>query len=432
MSLGKTLFFVIMGSMIGGIITYAVFVDPNVSITQNDNSILDQLSEAVESLTFDLQSVSDQNSNLNADYDQLKDDYDDLQSTNAEHSGLSADYDQLKDDYDDLQTELNTLSASYEQLLTDHETLIGSIPLEPELESTETIQREYSWSFDGREWTLSLNIPESIYNYYRDLQRAQTEDYSIYVSHPFDDEYLSTLIEKMNFIAISRDYSEQEKVNLVISFVQSLPYTSDSVTTSFDEYPRYPIETLIDNGGDCEDTSILVSALLHEMNYDVILLSYPGHMACAVYTQGVSGTYYDLDNRKYYYIETTGEGWEIGDIPEDYSGVSANYYRLTATPIITHTWEASWTNNKLEIDVIVSNEGTAKAEGLSVWVAFDAGEGYVWNQIESDPFDLQFGREVTIDLLLDLPQNEHTRLMIRIYDSDRYYITDSFSEWFDT
>ena len=408
MSLGKTILIVITGIAIGAVITYAVYVDPLTANTQGENPLLDQLASSVDDLTSELQDALTQN------------------------SGLRNEHEQLQDEYDALQIELNTLSASYERLLTEQETLIGSIPLEPETESQETIQREYSWSYDGREWALSLNIPESIYDYYSGLQRAQTEDYSIYVSHPFDDEYLGTLIEKMNFIAISRDYSEQEKVNLVISFVQSLPYTSDSVTTSFDEYPRYPIETLIDNGGDCEDTSILVSALLHEMNYDVILLSYPGHMACAVYMQDGSGSYYDIDNRKYYYIETTGEGWEIGAIPEDYSGVSANYYRLAATPIITHTWEASWGRKKLEIAVLVSNEGTAKAEGLSVWVAFDAGEGYVWNQVESDSFDLQFGREVTIDLELDLPQNEYTRLMIRIFDSDGYYITDSFSKWFDT
>ena len=40
-----------------------------------------------------------------------------------------------------------------------------------------------------------------------------------------------------------------EKVNLVITFVQSLPYTSDSVTTAFDEYPQYPMETLVEYGG---------------------------------------------------------------------------------------------------------------------------------------------------------------------------------------
>ena len=64
-----------------------------------------------------------------------------------------------------------------------------------------------------------------------------------------------------------------------VSFAQNLPYTADDVTTGFDEYPRFPYETLYDNGGDCEDTSILVSAMLRELRYGVALLHFPGHMA---------------------------------------------------------------------------------------------------------------------------------------------------------
>jgi len=86
----------------------------------------------------------------------------------------------------------------------------------------------------------------------------------------------------LNVIAIQEDLTESEKVNLLISFVQSLPYTFDNVSTPFDEYPRFPIETLVFGGGDCEDTSILTSALLYEMGYDVILINPPGHMAVGI------------------------------------------------------------------------------------------------------------------------------------------------------
>jgi len=276
-----------------------------------------------------------------------------------------------------------------------------------------------------------LSIPESYYQYYQEMDRIPTADYSVYVTHPYDDEYINSMIQKFNFIALERGYSEEEKINLVISFVQSLPYTSDSVTTPYDEYPRYPLETLVDNGGDCEDTSILTASLLKSMNYDIILIAPPGHMAVGVYIDSV-GSYWEYDGKKYFYLETTNVGWEIGEIPDDYESASAYLYELVPIQICTHDWIAKWKGSKIEIIVTVKNEGTAMALDISVYAAFDAGEGYVWNQETSSSFDLNMGNSVEITLMLDPPYNKYTRLVIGIADSEGYSIDRSYSDWFDT
>lgn len=127
---------------------------------------------------------------------------------------------------------------------------------------------------------------------------------------------------RARFIALEDNLTEEEKINLVITFVQSLLYTVDSVTTSFDEYPRYPLETLIDNGGDCEDTSILTASLLKSMNYDIILIAPPGHMALGVNIDAC-GSSWRYEGERYYYLETTGEGWEIGEYPDDFGDARA-------------------------------------------------------------------------------------------------------------
>jgi hypothetical protein len=118
-------------------------------------------------------------------------------------------------------------------------------------------------------------------------------------------------------------------VNFVISFVQSLPYTVDDVTTAWNEYPRYPIETLFDRGGDCEDTSILVAALLEGLGYDCALLILDEDDHCAV---GVDidayGTYYEVNGVQYFYLETTGEGWEIGQQPDSFPSTTAYVYPI--------------------------------------------------------------------------------------------------------
>lgn len=168
------------------------------------------------------------------------------------------------------------------------------------------------------------------------------------------------------------------------------------------------------------------------MEYDVVLLGYPNHMACAVKIVSVYGSYYLIDDEKYYYLETTGEGWELGEIPDEFHGVSAHYFEMIPTPIITHDWNASWVNGELIISILVENVGSALAENYYVWVGFDAGNDKVWNPVESDPFFLNFGREMNIDLTLFPPNDKHTRLIVHVINGEGYYVSESYSEWFDT
>jgi hypothetical protein len=63
-------------------------------------------------------------------------------------------------------------------------------------------------------------------------------------------------------------------------------------------------------------------------NKDMILIQPPGHMACGIWQEDPEGWYWELDGRKYSYIETTGEGWGIGDCPEEYQGEDAYLYQV--------------------------------------------------------------------------------------------------------
>jgi len=123
---------------------------------------------------------------------------------------------------------------------------------------------------------------------------------------------------------VKNGYSETDNVMNVITFVQSLPYFKDASSTTMDEYPRYPIETLVDNGGDCEDTAILTAAMLREMGYGVVLVNPPGHMAVGVKCSSCSGTNYTYGGDKYYYLETTGNNYKIGQMPDEYRNQKVN------------------------------------------------------------------------------------------------------------
>jgi len=300
------------------------------------------------------------------------------------------------------------------------------------------ITRTYAWKFDSRQWTWELSVLQSSYDYYKSLPRPPTQNYSVYVTHPSDDEYINGLAGKLSEAAKQKEYSSFQTVSLAAAFVQSLTYTSDSETKGFDEYPRYPVETLVDNGGDCEDTAILTAALINAMGYGVVLILFPetadssGHMAVGVKGgDNVYGSYYEYQGERYYYLETTNTGWEIGKIPDAYTGRQAKILTMTPTPIFTHSWETEPDGRYLEFIANVENLGTAAAEDVYVSVGFDAGNNLIWNQEKSEEFTIGINGSAEVTLYLTPPLNKYTRLKVQIVYQG-YAVDESYSEWFDT
>jgi len=197
------------------------------------------------------------------------------------------------------------------------------------------VKQHYEWVYGS--WLLSnryeweLTIPLSLYlEYYERPRPGSWREWVEMAMDRGDDYYIDEMIRQINSAAISRGFTEIEKVNFVVAFVQSLPYTVDNVSTPWNEYPRFPIETLFDRGGDCEDTSILTAALFDKMGYDVCLLflSYEKHVAVGIAIQETYGSYYKYNDKKYYYLETTGEGWRISDIPSSFTDTRAYIYPI--------------------------------------------------------------------------------------------------------
>ena len=178
----------------------------------------------------------------------------------------------------------------------------------------------YSWSYGGTAWTLTETITGASYYSYHD--RARTYDYASYVTD--DDPMVVAIASELKDVADDRGYNA---ALFILSFVQNVPYTDDDVTTGRAEYPRYPVETLVDGGGDCEDKSALFASLMQAspVHIDVVLLEFhkpgaAGHMAVGVYAIGAAGQFYTYQSRDYYYTETTGVGWSIGQMPSSMEG----------------------------------------------------------------------------------------------------------------
>lgn len=309
----------------------------------------------------------------------------------------------------------------------------------PTQTSSQSVNRSYKWSFKDSQWTWDLILPQSLYDYYKGLPRSPTRNYSVYVTHPSDDLYVDALVTKIKDAAKSKGYSEFETIEFAAAFVQSLPYTTDNVTTKFDEYPRYPIETLFDNGGDCEDTSILMASIVRSMGYGVVLLVFDpvagssgGHVAVGVKGgENVYGTYWNYAGSKYYYLETTGDNWGIGELPAEYKTASAYIYDMVPVPILTHTWTSTGHGLYADLKVVVTNLGSAEAQNVYVYAAFDAGANLVWSPQNSPTFTIGIDQTVTITISIKVPLGEHTRILVKVVYGG-YSVDSSYSDWFDT
>ncbi len=199
------------------------------------------------------------------------------------------------------------------------------------------------------EHNLTIAIPFEDYREYRAIPRPSWDDYrdkpnnrSYYdffaeyksiASHPDDDYIIRAVASELEETASAEGLDDKEKAELALNFVQSFTVTSDNETTPFNEYPRYPLETLFERGGDCEDTSILLAALLTEMGYDVALLVFEDydHIGLGInmppeYKMYGNSWIHD-DGRRYWYLDTLGKQ-SIGWSPEPYDQTSAYVYPI--------------------------------------------------------------------------------------------------------
>ena len=187
--------------------------------------------------------------------------------------------------------------------------------------------KSYNWFFNTIEYQINYNFDSNRYSYFT-TQSHLVKEYDDYLNFvTSDEEAIIDIAKKLNDISKENDFDNLTQVNFFLSFVQSLKYSEDNLTAGVGEYPRYPIETLIDQTGDCEDTSALLISLMEAINYKAAIILIPeawegyGHAAVGISVDGASGVHYILNEGtsneiSYYYAETTAPGWKLGEIPD--------------------------------------------------------------------------------------------------------------------
>lgn len=201
---------------------------------------------------------------------------------------------------------------------------------------------DHSWKYNGKDCSITLNISAELYDYFRNDREHLAYVYKFNEGEMPPNYYSFMLSEHDRPVmqSIAQEFSryaftEKDRIELALTFVQSLRYAFDADSKGKDEYVRYPIETLVDGCGDCEDKVALLVALLYEMDIDFVLLVLPEHMASGVHCDEIEGSRYLLyQGKKYYYMETTMPNWEIGQIPEDYLKAEMEVVPVDDTPSV--------------------------------------------------------------------------------------------------
>jgi len=214
--------------------------------------------------------------------------------------------------------------------LTGSSCLSNRAPEYQKIESDNEYHIQMEWSYKSKRWRYETDIPITIYEHF--AQEPRSNNYSEYAVNDIDDEWLGYTAKSFKEISTLEGWNYGDTINFVLSFVQSIEYSYDIDTAGYDEYPRYPIETIVDGTGDCEDTVVMFISILREMGYDVALLLYADdeHMAAGVsipqdlvvsWNQGYELTHIvSPEGESYAYCDTTYAGWRLGEKPDKITG----------------------------------------------------------------------------------------------------------------
>lgn len=217
-------------------------------------------------------------------------------------------------------------------------------------QAQDLLTRKFEWRYADQPFVLEMTIDKKVYDHFASLPRV-IEDYSYYAATCDFIPFVPNLVNGLIKLATEADLNRWQMMEMTIAFVQSLPYTHDK---GYD-HPKFPAETLVEGTGDCEDTSILLVAILEELGIEAVLLSPPKHMGIGIACSDCHGRAYTSKGTNYFYVETTAKGWKIGAMPEDLKDNEVKVIHVDRD----YTVEMRLAKNPLTIDPNLTRKGEA-------------------------------------------------------------------------
>ena len=238
---------------------------------------------------------------------------------------------------------LNDLSVSEENLANVLENLLliesnlQLLQYNSRSSGTFNLHSSYNRNFNTSFYALESEISYSDYIFYSyTLEHPDYSSVSLIKAARIFAGYCrpSSVYSIAEQIAINVDYPSNDEciIDGLLTYCQDrgefdsgIHFVEDG-ESAVNDNAKYPVETLYEGEGDCEDKSILFASLARALDYDVRICVVTGHVFVAVRLDS-SPIYGDawhitIDEENYYTCETTYYGWLIGDLPTSRQGVT--------------------------------------------------------------------------------------------------------------
>lgn len=176
-------------------------------------------------------------------------------------------------------------------------------------------------------YRLNIAVSQSLQDYYAEKSHRMNSDgdFGKFVT-PYALQPIADCLREM--------YSDDEDyANAVLMIVHQIPY---EVTVP----SKYPVETIVDNKGDCDLLSYVAASIVKACGLDVVLLYYESeaHMNIGVNLSHApndarGNAFFVTNNNNHYYMaECTGgdwqTGWRIGECPNKLKQASVQIITL--------------------------------------------------------------------------------------------------------
>jgi hypothetical protein len=236
--------------------------------------------------------------------------------------------------------------------------------IDPVVSGQPAISITSSYPFQDTAITISVSVNGSIYEAAKKADKSVTiignisenvwitDSYRAMADDPAQEPLYQDLLTGFRKIKAEQDLDSDEYLELISVYVQSLQYET------LEENPaKFPVETVVDRAGDCDDKSLLLAGLLSREGYSVALLSFgpENHMAL-----GIGSDDCQYQNSNYTFLETTNVSY-VGVVTEKLR----NNVSLHSAPIIIPIGDGATTYTRCAEtryihDMLVQSEQNAK------------------------------------------------------------------------
>lgn len=261
---------------------------------------------------------------------------------------------------------------------------------------------------DKRIYHGATNSPRSFVSTFNRSEVEKQADYMrAFVDDPAQQDAIDALCEAFRAIKKKRGFSSDTYAEFITKYVQTIPYDVERASAGLADQtlvgdPRFPVQTIVDGKGDCDEKVFLLAALLKHEGYGcaAFLYSEEKHLCLGIKSEGAG-----YKNSGYEIVETTSPMY-ISEVPQEFAGG----VKLTSVPRVVEFGggDKSYASSSVDdVAYIVHARDTALGRADSAKLKAEAAQSKAvferYKQMYEDCFEAYNTLQTTVD-----ENGEHT------------------------